>query len=277
MIPFGVAPVMVKGSTSQQSWRQSLAQGEASAASGTLGNDPLSSSARFSGRQILSPAKAGSGILFGQVPRAALRSTSFRFAGPGLNSVAGYAGSLSLVLLSLTIACGRKEPTNNPELATQSPAATVENYPALVMQAKEMNDAFARKDYERFADLTYPKVVEMVGGRDQMLKGIPQQLKEMEAEGVVLLSSTAGSPTQFVHESGSIYAVLPATLKAKAKDGIFQSEGSMIGISSDGGANWTFIDASGKDHRELKTLLGNVVDRLNLPPDKPPVKISSGD
>jgi hypothetical protein len=182
-----------------------------------------------------------------------------------------------LVLLSLTIGCSRKEPAKNPGVATQSPAARVENYPNLATQAKEMNDAFARKDYERFADLTYPKVVEMVGGRDQMLKGIPQQLKEMEAEGVVLLSSTSGSPTQFVHDSGSIYAVLPTTLKAKAKDGIFQSEGSLIGIWSDGGANWTFIDASGKDHVELKTFLGNVVDRLNLPPDKRPVKISNGD
>jgi hypothetical protein len=190
---------------------------------------------------------------------------------------------LSLVLLSLTIACGKKEPQKPPAVAAQSPtatqstAATVENYPALVAQAKEMNDAFARKDYGRFADLTYPKVIEMVGGREQMLKGITQQLNEMEAEGVIILSSTTGSPTQFVHDSGSIYAVLPTTLKAKAKDGIFQSDGSMIGISPDGGTNWTFIDASGKDHGELKTLLGNVVDRLNLPPDKRPVKISSGD
>ncbi len=188
-----------------------------------------------------------------------------------------YAGPVSMVFLSLTFACSRKEPAKTIGVATPSPAATVENYPALATQAKEMNDAFARKDYERFADLTYPKVVEMAGGRDQMLKGIPQQLKEMEAEGVVILSSTSGSPTQFVHDSGSIYAVLPATLKAKAKDGIFESEGSMIGISSDGGANWTFIDASGKDHRELKTILGNVVDRLTLPSDKPPVKISNGD
>jgi hypothetical protein len=179
-----------------------------------------------------------------------------------------------LLLLAPMLACGRTEP-NKTVATTSQPATTNDNYPNLVMQAKEMNDAFARKDYERFADLTYPKIVEMAGGRDQMLKGIPQQLKEMEAEGVVILSSTSGSPTQFVHDSGSIYAVLPATLKAKAKDGIFQSEGSMVGISSDGGANWTFIDASGKDHRELKTILGNVVDRLNLPPDKRPVKISN--
>lgn len=181
---------------------------------------------------------------------------------------------LSLVLLSLMIACGKQEPQMTPAIATQSPAATGENYPNLLTQAKEMNDAFARKDYGRFADLTYPKVVEMVGGRDQMLKGIAQQLREMEAEGVVVLSSTSGSPTQFVHDSGSIYAVLPTTLKAKAKDGVFQSEGSMIGVSSDGGTNWKFIDSSGKDRSQLKQMLPEVADKLNLPEEKPPVKIS---
>lgn len=181
-----------------------------------------------------------------------------------------------LLLLAPMLACGRTEP-NKTSTTTSLPATTSDNYPNLVAQAKEMNNAFARKDYGRFAELTYPKVVEMAGGRDQMLKGITQQLREMEAEGVVVLSSTTGSPTQFVHDSGSIYAVLPTTLKAKAKDGIFQSEGSMIGVSSDGGTNWTFIDSSGKDHGELKTLLPNVVDRLNLPPEKPPVKLSNGD
>ena len=181
-----------------------------------------------------------------------------------------------LLLLAAMLACNRTEP-NRTSATSSQPATANENYPNLATQAKEMNDAFARKDYGRFADLTYPKVIELAGGRDQMLKGITQQLKEMEAEGVVPLSSTTGSPTQFLHDSGSIYAVLPMTVKAKAKDGIFQSEGSMIGVSSDGGTNWTFIDSSGKDHRELKTLLPNVVDRLNLPAEKPPVKISNSD
>jgi len=181
-----------------------------------------------------------------------------------------------LLLLAPMLACNRTEP-NKTSATISQPATTNDNYPNLATQAKEMNDAFARKDYGRFADLTYPKVIEMAGGRDQMLKGITQQLKEMEAEGVVPLSSTSGSPTQFLHDSGSIYAVLPMTVKAKAKDGIFQSEGSMIGVSSDGGTNWTFIDSSGRDHRELKSLLPNIVDRLNLPAEKPPVKISNGD
>ncbi|HBB94034.1 MAG TPA: hypothetical protein DC054_01470 [Blastocatellia bacterium] len=182
-----------------------------------------------------------------------------------------------LVLLATTFACSGNQPQRAPSIATQSPVASSpsDNYPNLAAQAQEMSDAFARKDYQRFVDLTYPKVIEMAGGRDKMLSSMTQQINEMEAEGVVMLSSSSGAPTQFVRDSGSIYALLPMTIKAKAKDGIFQSEGSTIAVSSDGGANWTFVDASGKDHSELKAILPNVADRLNLPPEKKPVKIAN--
>jgi len=143
------------------------------------------------------------------------------------------------------------------------------------VQAKELSDAFARKDYQRFVDLTYPKVIELAGGRDKMLASMTQQIKEMEAEGVVTLSSSSGTPTQCIYHSGSIYALLPTTIRAKAGAGVFQTEGSTIAVSSDGGANWTFIDASGKDHSELKMLLPNVADQLKLPAEKAPVKISN--
>ena len=282
-----VRNVEMKSSTSQRSWRQSIAQGVASAASGTLGHGPRFLSARFSGRKNLSPAKAGSGILSGEVPRAALRFTSFRFACPGLNSAAGYAGSLSLALLLLTVACSKKETqTQQPAVATQSPvtgqspiagqspAATVENYPRLSAQAQEVNDAFRRRDFGRMIDLTYPKVIEAAGGRDKMIAALAKGIKEMEAEGVVVLSSTAGTPTQVLQISGWIYAVVPTTLKVKAQDGIFQTDSSMIGLSSDHGGNWTFIDAGGKDHTQLKSMLPARADKLELPVEKDPVKIS---
>jgi hypothetical protein len=56
----------------------------------------LASASPHSGRKaFLSPAKAGAENKKGQLPGAALRFTSFRFACPGLNSAAGYAGSLN--------------------------------------------------------------------------------------------------------------------------------------------------------------------------------------
>jgi hypothetical protein len=181
-----------------------------------------------------------------------------------------------LVLLSLTIACGRRELTKTVGVATPSQGSTVENFPSLAAQAKEVNDAFGRKDFARVADMTYPRLVENLGGRDRMVFSITKEMKQMEAEGVVFLSSSAGAPTQVIHLEGTIYAVLPTILKVKAQDGIFQSDGSMIAISSDRGANWTFIDAGGKDQKQLKSLLPAAADKLNLPPEKPPVRVPDG-
>jgi len=78
----------MKHSTSQRSRRQSLAQGGASEASGTLGNGTISFSARFSGRKNLPPAKAGSRN------QMALESTGSASLHPWLHSAAGFAGWL---------------------------------------------------------------------------------------------------------------------------------------------------------------------------------------
>jgi len=181
-----------------------------------------------------------------------------------------------LIFISLTLGCSRR--AGSIEYGVQPPSEWAKKYPNLAIQARELNEAFGRKDYARFADLIHPKVIEMAGGRERMIAEMTKELKQMEAEGVVVLSSTCGEPTQFFRDgSESLYAVLPTTSKIKAQTGIFQSESSMIAVSSDDGANWKLIDASGKDQGELKKLIPGVADRLKLPPDKPPVKISNGD
>ena len=181
----------------------------------------------------------------------------------------------SVALLSVVVACAQREPPKTPALVSQPPAPFAESHPRLAAQAQEVSDAFSRRDFTRIVDLTYPKLVETFGGRDKMIASMAEEMRQMEAEGVVLLSSSAGTPTQVLNDSGSIYAVLPTVSKVKAKDGIFQTDGSMIGISADSGANWTFLDTGGKDPGQLRILLPNVADKLNLPPDKPPVKISN--
>jgi hypothetical protein len=156
-----------------------------------------------------------------------------------------------------------------------TPSAAAENYPSLTARTKELCDAFTNKDYLKVLELTYPKVVETAGGRDKMLAIMKDEIKGMETEGVVLLSTTPGPPINFVHEAGSIYAVVPLTVKIKAQDGIYQTEGTLIGISADAGASWTFIDAAGEDEKKLRMLLPNTLEKLKLPAEKPPVKVSS--
>ena len=179
--------------------------------------------------------------------------------------------AISGLLLLVSISCNRA-PT--PSFATRTKSESAENYPSLTAKTKEITEAFTNKDYQKVLELTYPKVIESGGGREKMLAAMKDEIAQMKTDGVEMLSTTPGTPTQFVHDAGSIYAVVPLTLKIKAQEGTFQTEGSLIGISADAGANWTFIDAAGADDKDLKVLPPSALAQLKLPPDKPPVKIS---
>ena len=85
----------IESSMSQRSWRQNLAQGKRSGTKWSAAPPWVIvryvSQSRFSGRQILSPAKAGSTKLKKTNPGF----RSLRSLHPGLNSAASFAGSLS--------------------------------------------------------------------------------------------------------------------------------------------------------------------------------------
>jgi len=185
--------------------------------------------------------------------------------------------AIGAVSLLLTMSCGRRQETATSQKVTP-PAVTSQskNYPNLAIQAKEVNDAFVRKDFGKVSDMTYAKVVQTAGGRDQMVALLAQGVAEQESAGGFLLSSTPAVPTQIIETSGAIYAVIPTVMKIKTSDGTFQASGCMIGISADSGRNWTFVDAGEKKENELKAVLPEVADRLELPKETEPVRISEG-
>ncbi|HYX29660.1 MAG TPA: hypothetical protein VE863_13925 [Pyrinomonadaceae bacterium] len=174
-----------------------------------------------------------------------------------------------LILVSI----GCKSASKSP--AGPSSGNSADSYPTLTSRTKELTDAFTNKDYQKVLEMTYSKVVDAGGGHEKMLATMKDEIAKMESDGVQFLSTTAGSPTQFVHDGGTIYAVVPLTLKMKAQEGTFQTEGFLIGISPDAGTSWSFIDAAGVDDKDLKVLPANVLAQLKLPADKPPVKIGN--
>jgi hypothetical protein len=110
----------------------------------------MNNQACFSGRQtltvaatVVSPAKAGWRLLSIALPRAALRSTSFRYACPGLNSSAGFAGSLnsshpkltwlSSICVILVFFSGCNQPGN-----TRGSRASADSSPAAVSSSADV-------------------------------------------------------------------------------------------------------------------------------------------
>ena len=178
----------------------------------------------------------------------------------------GFLGPFVLV-------CGQQQSLQKPSPRIEITVASMfSSYPNLEVQAKDIGDALVRKDFQRFTALTYPKLIEMASGKEKFMKAVAEETNQEEAQGLQMLSSIPTDVTQFLKVSGSLYAVMPTTLRMKMRGDLFESYGCLIGISSDQGEHWTFVDPGSGG---LKDLLPSVADKLSLCPAKRPVKLTN--
>jgi hypothetical protein len=176
------------------------------------------------------------------------------------------------LLSSFVLMRGQQQPqTPSSSRTVVTVDSTFSSYPKLEAQAKEIGDAFVRKDFQRFTALTYPKVIEMVGGKEKFMIALVEETKQEEAQGLQILSSTPTDVTQFLKVSGSLYAVMPTTQRMKMRGDLFESYGCVVGISGDKGEHWTFVEPGPSG---LKDLFPNVADKLSLCPAKRPVQLT---
>jgi len=54
-------------------------------------------------------------------------------------------------------------------------------------QAEMMGQLLLKKDFISFSKYTYPKILEMMGGKQKMVEVLDKGLKEMQSEGVAFL------------------------------------------------------------------------------------------
>jgi hypothetical protein len=162
-------------------------------------------------------------------------------------------------LLVLVVACRQQNVLQPPRTqATPQSSAVAASYPSLEVQAKEVTEALARKDFGRYADLTYPAMVKAEGGREGFIKAAAEDIAKAEAKGLTYLSARAEPPTQIIRDSGTLYAVVPTTMTIKDTDGTYRNYSYMIGVSGDDGQNWTFLSVGAVGRNGLEIILGPV-------------------
>ena len=181
-----------------------------------------------------------------------------------------------LLLAASMVGCvsGSQPQSNQPPQASASASApkTVD-HEIIKRQAQELSDAMIKGDYNKAADLTHPKLVDLMGGRTQFISETEKAFKEMEAQQVRIVSNMVGEPQDIVEVKNEIYAIVPTAMRMKVPDGILASEVFMIGVSKDGGQNWTFVDAAAarEGGEGLKMLFPDAASKLRVPELKRPV------
>jgi len=180
-------------------------------------------------------------------------------------------------LLAATV-CGcvpGSQPQSNeqPQASAPAPAPKPVDHEIIKHQAQELSDAMIKGDYNKAADLTYPKLVELMGGRAKFISETEKVFKQMEAQQMRIVSNAIGEPRDMMEIKDEIYAIVPTEMRMKVPEGILASDVFMIAVSKDGGQNWTFVDtaAAREDSSALKMLFPDAASQLRIPELKRPV------
>lgn len=177
-----------------------------------------------------------------------------------------------ITLLTFNIGCNASTHSVANRPLPQSNSRLAKSYPNAKIQANELNDAVLAGDYEKAADLTYQKLIQLIGGRAKYLRVLKGGMNETQSEGFRIISTVSDDPTQTIEVGSDVYAILPTTMKIKVAEGLLVGQSSLIGVSNDRGEHWTFVDAGrGFTQEQLKALFPAVTDRLKIPEQKRPV------
>lgn len=166
------------------------------------------------------------------------------------------------VLFACQIACGQNENAkiNNQSKVSEKADLRIEN---LEKQANELYAAFDKNDFDKFAELTHPKVIEKVGGRENMIS-MMKTVAEQNPKIFETFSTSVGTPSELVEAENLLFGVVPQKSEGMTygKRKVTQ-DACVVGVSNDSGKTWKFV--SGEKFNEL---FPSVKGKIQIIPQK---------
>jgi hypothetical protein len=169
----------------------------------------------------------------------------------------------SVLIVCLAIGC------NRPAAAPRVDGAQLKS--SAVAKAKESQDALIQGDFVRLVDLTHPKAVEKLGGKEKAVAFLTAETKKMkDEEGIEFKSYKFLNPGDPIRVGAEIYIGIPFALEMIAPGGRLLTDGMLIGVSIDEGTTWSFVDTD-PGREKVKVVLPNLPDAIVFPKKELPV------
>lgn len=141
----------------------------------------------------------------------------------------------------------------------------------LKKQADAIILATKKGDYKTVVDHTYPKVVQMAGGKQAMLKHIVSGMDEMKKQGVLGVDGRLGPAGKFYKAGTEIHCLIPDTITLIKSNGRMVSTSYLLAVSGNKGQTWSFIDVGSVPTSMLRDMLLHFNKNLKIPDSTKPV------
>jgi len=125
-----------------------------------------------------------------------------------------------------------------------------------------MARAFLTRDWKTYAHFTIPSLVKMLGGEEGFIAFTQEMVDEMPDSSIK--DFKIGEIVQLVKTPGSWQAVIEQKLVFEGDSVLLKSTSYLVGVSIDGGTDWTFLDPQG-DVNTARLLFPELSDALIIP------------
>lgn len=129
-------------------------------------------------------------------------------------------------------------------------------------QLNEMSKSLLKGDYDTYANFTYFKIVEMMGGKSNLIKVTKERMNQVKLDGFNIVNVIYKKPSNFVTKNNELQCSLIQEITMETPKGKILAEYSLIAISLDNGDNWTFLDTSGKSKSVMLQYFPNLSSDL---------------
>lgn len=169
-----------------------------------------------------------------------------------------------LVVAAMTfVACGRSS-SGQPGPASSSSTGD-KRAEHCRDAARACAAALLAGDDGKIVDCMAPEALASSGGRAAVLAELQRGRADMAKDGVTFAGSEIDLPRDLAANGGRLYAIVPQVAIMKVPQGHLRQRSFLVGVSSDDGATWKFLDGAGLKGDRLRRLLPQFPASLALP------------
>ena len=138
------------------------------------------------------------------------------------------------------------------------------------LEAETMVESLKEKDFESLMHYTYPRLIELAGGKDILSKRVSESLNQMENDGVMIIDAIIGEPENTFIAGEELHCLVPQEIVMRVPNGKLISNSFLLAISKDNGKSWYFLDTNQMTIENIKQLIPTFNNALKLPPKTAP-------
>jgi hypothetical protein len=136
-----------------------------------------------------------------------------------------------------------------------------------------MISAIKNNDYNKILDYTYPKIIEIGGGRQKLSSLMKSTIDKMKNEGYVFENQIIDEPQNIYVAGKELHCIIPKKTIMKTPKGKIQATYYYLGISKNGGGKWYFIETHMLNDENIKLIFSNFNYDLKIPKNSKPILI----